>query len=230
MKIGELIGTGRTADVYALDEGRVLRRNRDQAHGDPAAEAAVMAHLARHGYPVPAVWPDDTPSPDSLVMQRITGPTMAEALLAGVITPDQAGAALAELLTRLHAVPASRAAHPEHRILHLDLHPENVLLTDTGPIVIDWSTAEEGLPGLDSAMSVLILAQVAVGMAVGLPPGAQEAVREVLCSLVRSLDGRSPLLLDEARDRRAANPTLDPHEVALLDDASRLIESITRTG
>ncbi|MFF9431083.1 phosphotransferase [Streptomyces sp. NPDC014746] len=228
MKIGELIGTGRTADVYALDEHRVLRRYRDPSHGDPASEAAVMIHLARHGYPVPAVRPEDTPGPDSLVMERITGPTMTEALLAGTLSPDRAGEELAGLLNRLHAVPAPETAPPGHRILHLDLHPENVLLTGSGPIVIDWSTAEVGPPGLDSAMSALILAQVVAGMSVGLPPAALEAVREVLASLLRNLADPAAPLFARARARRAANPTLGPHEVALLDDALRIIEAIPR--
>ncbi|MGW4896444.1 phosphotransferase [Kitasatospora sp. NPDC004240] len=230
MEIGELIGTGRTADVYALGDDRVLRCYRDLAHGDPAEEAAVMAHLARYDYPVPAVWPEDAPGPDGLVMQRLTGPTMAQALLAGAITPERAGEALAGLLTRLHAVPALRSADPAHRILHLDLHPENVLLTDAGPMVIDWSTAAEGPPGLDSAMSALILAQVAVGMPAGLPPQALGAIRTLLAALLRHLDGTGPLLLGEARARRAANPTLTPHEIALLDGAVGLVETTARHG
>lgn len=76
-----------------------------------------MAHLARHGYPVPAVRPEDAPDRDGLVMQRITGPTMAEALLAGTITPEQAGESLAELLNRLHAVPAPAGADAGHLTL-----------------------------------------------------------------------------------------------------------------
>jgi hypothetical protein len=37
------LGSGRTADVYALDERRVLRRYR--TGGDVRAEAEVMRHL-----------------------------------------------------------------------------------------------------------------------------------------------------------------------------------------
>ncbi len=50
---GRLIGSGRTADVYELDEAWVLRRNRED-WGDAAAEGAVMEHVRAHGYPVPA--------------------------------------------------------------------------------------------------------------------------------------------------------------------------------
>ena len=49
----DLVGSGRNADVFAVGEGRVLRRYRDG--GDVAAEAAVMAHVTAFGYPVPRV-------------------------------------------------------------------------------------------------------------------------------------------------------------------------------
>ncbi|MFF4396554.1 phosphotransferase family protein [Streptomyces sp. NPDC001480] len=72
-------------------------------------------------------------------------------------------AELARLLRLLHAVPARDSADPGARVLHLDLHPDNVILTPDGPRVIDWSNAEDGPPGLDWGTSAVILAQVAVG-------------------------------------------------------------------
>ncbi|MEV6205626.1 phosphotransferase [Kitasatospora sp. NPDC051914] len=214
MEIGELIGTGRTADVFALDGERVLRRYRDGLHA--AGEAEVMAYLGERGYPVPAVWP--TASADSLVMQRLSGGTMLEALTEGAITPEECGAVLADLLRRLHAIPAQASADPGHRVLHMDLHPDNVMLTPQGPIVIDWGTATEGPPGLDSAMAALILAQAALTV-----PGVEAAARAVLASLLRHLGGTGGMLLDEAKARRAANPTMSREEVARLDDAIALI-------
>ncbi|MEU5865673.1 phosphotransferase [Nonomuraea sp. NPDC047529] len=67
MEIGELLGTGRTADVYALGDGRVLRRNRFPV--DSRREAEVMAHVAARGYPVPRVYPGGH-GPADLVMER----------------------------------------------------------------------------------------------------------------------------------------------------------------
>ncbi|MDI9835298.1 phosphotransferase [Streptomyces sp. KAU_LT] len=214
METGELIGAGRTADVFALDGDRVVRRYRDGE--DATGEAAVMAYLAEHGYPVPAVWPGAEPR--ELVMQRLSGPTMREALVAGTLSGDEAGEVLADLLLRLHAVPPRVGADPAHRIIHLDLHPENVFLTPDGPVVIDWATAQEGPPGLDTAMAALILAQAALTM-----PAAAEVARSVLPALVRRLGGTDGMLLPEARARRAANPTLTHEETAALDEAVTLI-------
>ncbi|MFI9273338.1 phosphotransferase [Kitasatospora sp. NPDC052896] len=217
MRIGELVGAGRTADVFALDDGRVLRRYR--GGDDATAEMAVMGYLAEHGFPVPAVWPGTAAS--ELVMQRLSGPTMVEALANGMITAERAGAMLAGLLRRLHAIPARLPAGPGHRILHLDFHPDNVVLTPRGPVVIDWATAVQGPPGLDTAMSALILAQAALTM-----PAVAAGARAVLFPLLRHLGGVEEAYLAQARARRAANPTLSPQEVGKLDEAVALIIGI----
>lgn len=85
---GRLLGSGRTADVYALDghddhdglddrdglgDGPgggawVLRRYRD-GYGDAQAEAAVMEYVRGHGYPVPRVRAADART--DLVMERL---------------------------------------------------------------------------------------------------------------------------------------------------------------
>ncbi|MER7753697.1 phosphotransferase [Kitasatospora sp. NPDC097643] len=218
MKIGELVGAGRTADVFALDDGRVLRRYRGGE--DATGEVAVMAHLAEHGFPVPAVWPGAAPG--ELVMQRLSGTTMLEALASGAITAERAGELLAELLRRLHAIPARLSADPEHRVLHMDFHPDNVVLTPEGPMVIDWATAAEGPPGLDTAMAALILAQAALSM-----PAVAEVARAVLFPMLRHLDVIEAEHLAEARARRAANPTLSAEETGKLDEAVALITGAT---
>ncbi|MFF8937422.1 phosphotransferase [Streptomyces paradoxus] len=219
---GEPLGAGRRADVYALDEAWVLRRDRD-GWGDATAEAAVMAHVHAHGYPAPRVRP--TGSRTDLVMERLTGPTMLQACLAGTLEMAEAGSILARLLRDLHAVPALRATDPAVRIQHLDLHPENVIITPDGPRVIDWSDAEEGDPGLDWAATAVVLAQAAVaGDAPSTPADTM---------LTALLDGPSPLTrtaLTEALRRRGANPTMGRAEVELLDAAAELILSRAKTG
>ena len=62
---GPLLGHGRSADVYDLGDGTVLRRYRPAAvrGGLVEREAMVMRHLADSGFPVPAV--HDAPIPIS---------------------------------------------------------------------------------------------------------------------------------------------------------------------
>jgi len=218
MRTGKLLGSGRSADVYEIDEAWVLRRDR-AGWGDATTEAAVMEHVRGHGYPVPGV---RAATRTDLVMERLSGPTMLEAFGAGLLSAEEAGLTLARLLRRLHAVPARVSADPAVRVLHLDLHPDNVMLTPDGPKVIDWANAEEGPPGLDWGMSAVILAQVAVGD----EPHA-EVADETLAAM---LDGNAAYLtedgLAEARVRRAVNPTMSAREVQLLGDAEELIRTL----
>ncbi|MFF6778357.1 phosphotransferase [Streptomyces sp. NPDC012637] len=203
---GALLGTGRSADVYALtgtDEGRVLRRYRDG--GDTGPEARIMRDLARHGYPVPRV--ARAAGPD-LVMERLTGPTLLEAGAVGDVTAEAVGALLADLLHRLHLTPW----------IHLDLHPGNVVLAAAGPVVIDWRTAREGPPGLDRAMSALLFAEAALSPA-PYAPGARAA----LAALLDRLDAPVSPYVPEAAVLRAADPNLSAEERAAVATAAGLV-------
>ncbi len=42
-------------------------------------------------------------------------------------------------------------------MLHLDLHPANVILSPMGPVVIDWTNASRGPAGYDAAMTFVVL-------------------------------------------------------------------------
>jgi serine/threonine protein kinase len=156
-------------------------------------------------------------------MERLAGPAMVEAYAAGLIDAAEGGELLAGLLRQLHAIPGRRSASAGHRILHLDLHPENVMLTPDGPRVIDWSNTEEGDPALDWGMSAVILAQVAVG---GEPiAGPAHELLDVLLTDPSHLteDG-----LTEALRRRAADVMMSAEEVELLGQAEELVRSYGR--
>lgn len=212
----EPFATGRDADVYAVGADRVLRRYRDGA--DVAREAAVMVHLAAHGFPVPTVF--HAAGPD-LVMSRVPGPTMLAALLDGTTDVDTAAAVLAGLHHRLHGVPARRSSDPDHRVLHLDLHPDNVLLGPDGPVLIDWRNAGDGPPELDVAMSAVILAQAAVG-AMG---SLTELARPLLPAFLAAVGGRPARQLDAALALRGRDGNLTADEVANLARAGDLVRA-----
>ncbi|TDC05178.1 aminoglycoside phosphotransferase family protein [Nonomuraea longispora] len=223
MELGELLGSGRSADVYTIGEDLVLRRYRSDL--DARREAAVIGYVAAHGYPVPRVHPGDQPATD-LVMERLTGPTMLHAMLGGELSPEAAGDGIARLLLRLHRIPARCSADPRDRVLHLDLHPDNVMLTPRGPMVIDWSNTEEGLPEEDCAISAMILAQVAADDEDGRAPAARAAVSALLAGLGAAMDYGDAL--ERARDRRGANSTMTARELSLLDAATALVRELGR--
>ncbi|MEV0636005.1 phosphotransferase [Streptomyces sp. NPDC050619] len=214
---GRLLGSGRAADVYEIDEAWVLRRDRE-GWGDAVAEGEVMEHVRGYGYPVPRVRLSGSTRTD-LVLERLYGPTMLGACRAGALDPGEAGATLARLLRELHVLPGRRCAAA--RVLHLDLHPDNVILTAQGPRVIDWTNTEEGEPGLDWGMSAVILAQVAVT-----DESLATPARTMLTTLLADPSHLTEAGLTQARRRRAANPTMSRREVELLGEAEELIRSV----
>ncbi|HEY3018541.1 MAG TPA: phosphotransferase [Solirubrobacteraceae bacterium] len=156
---GDLLARGRAADVFALAPDRVLRRYRPGEGGDVTAEAAVIEHARRHGFPVPAV---HEASGRDLVLERIDGPTMLADLARRPWRLRAHGALLAELHRRLHRIPAPDGAPSRFgtgdRLVHFDLHPDNVLLSPAGPVVIDWSNGSRGDPADDVALTWAIMA------------------------------------------------------------------------
>ena len=71
---------------------------------------------------------------------------------------------LARLHRELHAIPPPDFLAGEGAaILHLDLHPANVILAPRGPIVIDWANAARGDSPLDVALTAVVLACAPVG-------------------------------------------------------------------
>ena len=222
---GPLIGAGRAADVYALDERRVLRRYRNGESSE--REAAVMAYLAEAGFPVPRV--HDASGPD-LVLERLGGRDMLADLSARPWLARRHARTLAGLHDRLHAItapPSLRAPFgPGGRVLHLDLHPGNVMLTAAGPVVIDWSNVAAGPAAADVAMAWLIIATSEVDAPPLLLRPAISSVRAVLLRRFRALvrDDPGPELARVAR-ARMADRNVRPAEARRLqviaDRASR---------
>ena len=69
------------------------------------------------------------------------------------------------VLTHLEQLP------PGSRLLHGDFHPDNILITATGPVIIDWIDAAQGDPLADVARTLIIIS-------IGRPAEEDEARKE----------------------------------------------------
>lgn len=151
---GPLIAQGRAADVFAYGDGCVLRRYRTPH--SCLYEAAVMQHVREHGYPAPEVVEI---SGRDIVMERIDGTTMLDDFARHPWRLGRHARTLAELHRRLHEISPPPWLEPRlgggDAIVHLDLHPLNVLITEAGPVVIDWTNA--GLAPADAEVADLWL-------------------------------------------------------------------------
>jgi Ser/Thr protein kinase RdoA (MazF antagonist) len=146
------------AEIYAVGEGRVLRRALDGS-GESESEARLLRYLREHRFPVPDVYRAEG---DELEMQRVEGVTLLTAIARRPWRIRSHARILARLHRRLHAIEPPEwlpplDGHQGGVILHLDLHPRNVLLTRRGPMVIDWGKARRGPAAIDVAMTWLIL-------------------------------------------------------------------------
>lgn len=188
---------GRASHISDLGNGTVLRLG-----GRPEQEARLMALAAAHGIRVPRV---HEVRPDGLVLERITGRTMGAELRRRPWRLRRHVDALARLHEQVHRVPLDGAS-----LLHLDLHPENVLLAPDGPVLIDWTNAGSGDPAQDVALTWLILATS------GGPPG------RLLAGVYRSRVG-VPVLeagLAAAKAYRLADPNVTDAERARVRRAA----------
>lgn len=152
----KLLAEGRDSQVFALDEGRVLRRYRGPRC--LPREVAVMELARANGYPVPRV--HDLTATD-LVIDRVDGPTMAQDLTRRPWRLREHAHTLASLHHQLHDIVApdwlDTPLGDGPIIVHLDLHPLNVMLGPTGPVVIDWTNAARGNGDADVALTWLLL-------------------------------------------------------------------------
>ena len=222
MTLARLIATGRDADVFDLGDGRVLRRHKD---GRPATkQAELLRYAASHGFPVPAL--HDASGPD-LVLEKVDGPEMQQ-----VLRPWNLGhfaRILADLHRRLHELPPfpgleTLFGEPQ-ALLHLDLHPRNVLLGSRGAVVIDWANAANG-PGQADAALMWVIGKTSRIEAPALLRPALRASRdrflEAFCAAAADADFTTMLPAVAAWRKRDPNVTAD--ERASID---RLLARVT---
>jgi aminoglycoside phosphotransferase (APT) family kinase protein len=201
---------GREADILDLGDGTVLRQYKGVGH--PEREGLVIEHAHRHGFPVPRVVEIRE---NALVLQRIDGPTMGRDMLRRPWRALHHVRLLASLHQQLHRIEAPdelAQAGAGDTLIHLDFHPDNVLMSRDGPVVIDWTNARRGDPALDVALTWVIAATS------GGPFGgvlAKPYLRRFDLAEIRRA-------LPAAGDRRLADPNVTDRERRAV---RRLVES-----
>jgi aminoglycoside phosphotransferase (APT) family kinase protein len=216
-----LLAAGRDADVFEAGVGRVLRRYRD-ASRDVSREARVMQYARGQGLPVPEVFDADGPD---LVLERVDGPTMGSDLGRQPWKLGGHARLLAGLHAAVHRIPGPSWLEAPFglgdRLVHLDLHPENVLISASGPVIIDWTNARTGAEAADVADAWLIIS-------VGSAPGGR--VKKVVASagqrwfadlFLRATSVDVSSVVGLAADRRLGDQNLSRTECARIRARAR---------
>ena len=215
---GPLLASGRDSDIFEFGLDKVLRRARDGR--SIAHEAALMAHVRSHGYPVPEVH-EVRAGGTELVMDRIDGPHLLDAIASRPWRLPRLAGVLAGLHRQLHAI-----APPEGlrelgdggtALVHLDLHPLTVRMSARGPVVIDWANAAVAHPAVDVAdtWAVLAAAQVpGTGLKTRVLGRARALFVRAFLSHFDRDEVRAHLAL--AVERRSADRNMSPAELAAM--------------
>src|SRR5215472_3172077 len=157
---GPLLAAGREADIFEYGPGLVLRRSREGY--SMAHQATTMTYVREQGYPVPAI-EEISDDGSEMVMERIEGPSMVDAISKAPWTVRKQARTLADLHARLHEITAPDFLPPSpvgegDRIIHMDLHPLNVIVSPKGAVVIDWANARRGDPLVDVGVAWVLMA------------------------------------------------------------------------
>ncbi|MGB6059036.1 MAG: phosphotransferase [Microthrixaceae bacterium] len=234
---GELLASGREADIFEYRPGLVLRRSRS-GHSQQIA-ARVMQYLGSFGYPVPTVLEVSDDGRD-MVTERVDGTSMGDEMARHPWRLNRYADQLADLHQQLRGVPkpswsADLPVRPGRRdgsagptdsqaasghidtLLHLDLHPLNVMMTSKGPVVIDWTNVSSGHWADDVAMSWLLMSSAEIP---GRPPATwlMGALRRRFVErYLRTFDiDEVKSHLGSAADWKYRDPNMHPAELARI--------------
>lgn len=248
MEKGALIGAGRTADVFAWGDDRILKLYQAWMPATPIDREFAITRLVRQaGLPVPAA--EELVQVDGrlgIVFERVRGMSMLEVLETRPWEIFSISRLLADLHTRMHTILLPQDTYSQHQQIersielgvdlskmekqtildmaahlpdgseacHGDFHPDNVLMTDHGPVIIDWMTGTRGHPLGDVARTRLLF------QTGGLPPRVSFAMRLVINASRRLIYS---VYLNRYLQIHPASPSqIDSWQLPLL--AARLFE------
>jgi thiamine kinase len=189
----EFLAAGRTAEVFALDDQRVVKLDRPEWSGVSAFESDVITQAADAGLPVARS--HGVVSIDGrcgVVLDRVEGCSLRQAVIGATESGiDELAARFATLQGMINATviaglpdlvgrlagEISRSGLPaglvseltellaglddgQREVCHFDFHPDNVIVTPNGWVVIDWLTAASGPPPADLARTLLLWGHV----------------------------------------------------------------------
>ena len=186
----QVIGVGRTAEILAWDEDRVLKLFRNGwSLSDVKWEEKVARIVSEAGLPVPAVSGIiEVEGRHGILYDHVDGPSMLKELVSKPGKLQHFAGLFAELHADIHSVKVEKLPYQHQRLkekicnaeplakdlkqaalealnklpddnvlCHGDFHPDNILMTSQGPIIIDWSDAAKGIPEADISRTLLLL-------------------------------------------------------------------------
>jgi len=177
------------AEVFVIDDERVVKLDRQEWNGVSAFESDVITRVAEAGLPVARSHGVVTiDGRCGVLLDRLYGRSLLRVVIESALTDIDS---LAEQFVALHAMinatvieglpdlvgrlsgEIERSGLPSQlvtelcelliqlddgtrRVCHYDLHPDNVIVTASGWVVIDWLGVASGQPVADLARTLLL--------------------------------------------------------------------------
>ena len=240
------VGAGGMGEVYRARDTRLERHVAikvlpEEFARDPdllvrfEREAKLLASL-NHPHIAQIYGLEDNGSTRALVMELIEGPTLADRIARGSVSPEEALAIARQIASALEA------AH-EQGIIHRDLKPANIKLRPDGTVkVLDFGLAKlaDASPGSSHASALTSPGMTRAGVVLGTPAymspeqarGQAVDARADLgafgCVYYEMLAGRRPFDGDTASDAIASMLTRDPDWKALPDRTPAPVRRLLR--
>jgi len=162
MKAGKLIGRGRTADVYEIDDNKILKLYRENFPKRAVqSEYDISKYIQDHLSIVPRVFElIEHQGKNGIIFEKIEGITLLEYLISKPSRIFKVAKQIAKLHAEIHNLEFKKMLDKlpaDNKLCHRDFHPDNVMRSEKGLIVIDWMTATSGSPAGDVARTYYIL-------------------------------------------------------------------------
>jgi hypothetical protein len=236
---GDVVARGTRSVIRAYGRGVVIKVPEPSTPESWIVAEAEHAQAARHsGAPVPRFLEmDQVAGRAASVWEHVRGPSLWQHIVdrPGRTPPQRArrpGHQLPSQRDRLTTKIRRAAAtiDPEHakalellpaqripgRLCHGDLHPSNIIMSENGPMIVDWFDASRGDPIADVARSCVLLLADGAEVPAHLP-GADRAALERLTSSY----------VDRMREHRDIPPDLLARWQA-VNAVARMAEGVPR--
>lgn len=189
MQYGPLLSRGRTAEVYELVDGKILKLFFQWC---PIDWIEGEAKKAEYAYSMDICSPQcqgiiEVDNRKGIIYERIYGKTMLNHMMSAPWTIKKHTKMLAQLHQGIHktdgntlpslkkylndTVASSKVLNENRKseikailgrledgtsLCHFDFHPDQVIITNEGPYIIDWMTAFKGNPLADVARTSIL--------------------------------------------------------------------------
>ncbi|MHA1738966.1 MAG: aminoglycoside phosphotransferase family protein [Candidatus Heimdallarchaeota archaeon] len=249
MKVGKLIGRGRTADVFELEDNKIFKLFHENFPKKVVqSEYDTSKYVQNHLQFIPRVFDlIEYQGKSGIIFEKIEGITLLDYLTNNPFRLIKVVKQIAKLHVEIHKVDylendlqkeftkydiervkqldettkekillILEKLPKDNKLCHRDFHPDNIMRSTKGLIVIDWMTATSGSPAGDVARTYYIMKH-------GAPLESFSFKEKIMIKIFQSIASRR-YLREYLRLSKLTRKEINKWEIVII--AGRLRENI----